>query len=466
MKKTYKKHKTIYLPKAIVEAIIINHKLVEEQDQINLDICFDMINNIIQKSSYNKNHDESKDLYAPMSSTYLKKRYKDKYKSHKDFLYTNNIIYVDKTYEGKATYFYLQSIKTYLKVIENRIKFIKENKEFKEESYISYCFQFNIEIDILDLINKDVLTNQKNRISDYWYKIKVSITKKNKSYFVKDYEDDSKFINNAPRHIKKMGSYFRKCFELDINKALFHTETQHTKEFQRASNNEEQQKADNRYFSRICSIRAIQNGRINKSLRFNRNSTNNRLDTNLTNFASDLKPFIVGWENMAYLDLKNSQPVLFNTVLKGYFENGTEELKNEIKKYQEATFKGRWYEVLQPIYNVDREGGKDIWMMIAYSKNTSYKHLKRPFKNEFPKIYKIISDIKKTNYKNFAVSLQKLESEIFIDKICRKLVEENIIPFSVHDALIVKKAEAKRTKEIMEEVLFEYLGGVPKISVE
>ena len=113
MKRTYNKYKTIYLPKAIVEAIIINHKITEERASIYLDICFDMVNNIIQKSSFNKNYDESKDLYAPMSSTYLKKRYKDEYKSYKDFLYTNNIIYVDKTYEGKATYFYLQSIKKY-----------------------------------------------------------------------------------------------------------------------------------------------------------------------------------------------------------------------------------------------------------------------------------------------------------------------------------------------------------------
>lgn len=466
MKKTYKKFKTIYLPKVIVEAIILNHKLCEGDTEIYLDLCFDMINNVIQKSTFNKNYNESNDIYAPMSSIYLKKRYNDKYKSHKDFLYTNNIIYVDKAYEGKATYFYIQSIKTYLEVIENRIKFLKENKDFKEDSYISYCFQFNIKIDILDLIDIGVLTKQKNRISDYWYKIKVPITTKNKSYFVKDYEDDSKFINNAPTHIKKMGSYYRKCFELDVNKAILHTEIQHSKELERANNYKEQQKADNRCFSRICSIRAIENGRNNKSLRFNRNGTNNRLDTNLTNLASDLKPFIIGWENMVYLDLKNSQPVIFNSILKDYFPSASEDLMMEIRKYQAATFSGEWYEELMKIFKKDRESSKDLWMIIAYSKNKKHVHIKNQFKSVFPNIYQIIENIKKTNYKNFAVSLQKLESEIFIDKICRRLVDEDIIPFSVHDALIVKKEEAKRTKEIMEEVLFEYLGGTPKISEE
>ncbi len=466
MKKGYTKYKTIYLPQPIVEAIIINHKFSEEQDKIYLDICFDMVNNIIEKSSFIKNYNKYLDLYAPMSSLYLKKRYNDKYKTHKDFLFLNNIIYVDNSFKGKATYFYLQSIKTYNKLIENRIDILKEDKNFNEELYISYCFRFNIQLDVLDTIKYGDLLNRKNRIYCSWYKIRVPITNKNKSFFVKDYEEDSKFINNAPKHIKKMGSHFRKHFVLDTDKALYHIETQYLNESENASNSEEKQKADNRYFSRICSIRAIENGRNNKSLRFNRNSTNNRLDTNLTNMASDLKPFIVGWENMVYLDLKNSQPVLFNTILKGYFENGTEELKNEIKKYREATLRGKWYETLQDVYNQDRESSKDIWMMIAYSKNASYKDLKSPFKNEFPNIYKIISNIKKTNHKDFAINLQKLESKVFIDTICRKLVEENIIPFSVHDALIVKKEEVRRTKEIMEEVLFEYLGGIPKISKE
>lgn len=214
------------------------------------------------------------------------------------------------------------------------------------------------------------------------------------------------------------------------------------------------------------SILAIDNGKVNKSLRFNRNTTNNRLDTNLTNMASDLKPYIVGWEDMVYLDLKNSQPVLFNVELNKVYVKGSETLKAEIDRYRKATFAGKWYEELMRIFNTDRDNSKEIWMCIAYSQNKSYQNYKKPFKKAYPEIYKIIESKKSSNYKNFAISLQKLESKIFIDKICKELVDINIIPFTVHDALIVYKSDQDTSLKIMEKVLLESIGGIPKISVE
>lgn len=457
-KKKYKKYKTLYLPQVIVEAVIASHQVrLKEFEEVRIDTCLDIISNILEKSSFNRTADKSKDLFAMMSSRYLKLKYKNSYKIHKDFLFLNNLIYIDEAFKDNPSNFYLQDNETYLRIINN----ISNNIE-----YISYCIRNNIEISLLDIVNTSVTAIQKNRIFKNWYRIKILIDNRNKSFFSGDYKDDSNFINNAPTRIKKMGSHFRNNFKLDSKKAIEHTLKQYREELKQSTSAKEDKKAYHRSLARMSSIFAISNGKINKSLRFNRNPTNKRLDTNLTNMASDLKPFIIGWENMVYLDLKNSQPVLFNVELNKRYDNGSDTLKAEIDRYRRATFAGKWYEELMRIYKADRDSCKDIWMCIAYSKNKSYTGYKKPFKKDYPEIYKIIETSKVTNYQDFAIKLQKLESKIFIDKICKELVDVGIIPFTVHDALIVQKSEQQEALNIMTKVLTEHLGDTPKIAVE
>ncbi len=105
-------------------------------------------------------------------------------------------------------------------------------------------------------------------------------------------------------------------------------------------------------------------------------------------------------------------------------------------------------------------------MKIAYSKNKSYKNDKKVFKDAYPNIYKIIASYKAKNHSDFAIKLQKIESDIFIDKICRKLVEKEIIPFTIHDAIIVKKEYKEITLKIMKSVFEDALGVVPCIKEE
>jgi len=135
-------------------------------------------------------------------------------------------------------------------------------------------------------------------------------------------------------------------------------------------------------------------------------------------------------------------------------------------QYFELTISGRWYERLQELYGLSRDDCKDIWMKIAYSKNTSYKSKKKIFKQYYPEINSIIESCKKDNHADFAVQLQKIESEIFIDEICKELVGKNIIPYTLHDGLLVPKEHEDVTLSVMQSVLQKHLGEVPKISIE
>lgn len=401
-----------------------------------------------------------------MDSRFLKPKYGNDYNNYMTWLIIHNVIWHDFYFEGRTTHYYLQSNETYL----SKINFLCKENDIPAESIgaviDTYCLRDNIEISLESHDIKGINSNQKNRIFNSWYKIKIPITKTNKKFLTKDYESDSTYINNAPKHIKKMGSHYRKGLRIEYEEAIEHSEQRYLNELSEAKNDKDKDSAFKRYSSRISSVNAIHNGSLNKTLRFKRNDTNKRLDTNLTNMASDLRPFIVGYENMSYLDLSNSQPVLFNILLQSYRKKASEALLKEIDRYFSITTSGKWYEWLQGLYGLTRNECKEIWMKIAYSKNAHNTEIKNVFRKEFPLVYGIIAEIKKEKHANFAIALQKIESKIFIDEICKELVNNSIIPYTMHDGLLVPSEHEMVTLNIMQSILKERLGAIPLIKVE
>ncbi|WP_299711531.1 hypothetical protein [uncultured Tenacibaculum sp.] len=463
MKKVYKKYRTLHLPKAIVDNLLLKLHLGFADFDYKPEIFFIILNEIISKSSIFKKKENYSYKFIPLYSKYLKAKYGNSYPNYIRFLVNQGIIWNDNYYKNKATYYYLFDTNKYLKDYN---KLLSIHNIIVEDINPPYCFTITEQnlSESTEIITD--LNNQKNRISTIWYNIKIVITPKNKKYLTSGYNDDSTFINNAPKHVKKMGSHFRNNFKIDAKKAIAFSTTQYFENIDKAESEEEKLKAYNKYTSSVTSIKAIEGGKNLKSIYFKRNKTNERIDTNLTNLSSDLRQFIVGYEDMVYLDLKNAQPVLFNIILKEHLINATEDLKKEIDQYFKNTINGNWYEHLQELYNTTREESKNLWMKIAYSKNKSYKDDKKVFKDAYPNIYKIIESYKTKDHSDLAIKLQKIESDIFIDKICRKLVEKEIIPFTIHDAVIVKKEHKEITLKIMESVFKDALGELPSIKEE
>ncbi|REE25647.1 hypothetical protein DFQ09_102238 [Winogradskyella pacifica] len=459
----YTKYRTLYLPKEIVDCLLLHVYSGLCDFDFNIEIGLNILNDIHTKDSiFNKDEDYNI-KHIPLYSSLLRVKYGDTYVQHKNFMVQYNIIWNDSSYKNKATHFYLFDINQYQ---SNNNRIIQLKNLSLDNIFTTYSLSSNIKISLLNTINKGNIDVPKNRILTSWYKIKIPITKSNKKFLTADYVKDSTFINNTVSHVKKMGSHFRKHFKIDYEGALLFVNQQYVDELQTATNIEEERTANYRYASRLSSIFLINDGKNNKSLRFNRNSTNKRIDTNLTNMATDVRPFIIGYKDMSYLDLKNSQPVLFNILLKRYHHNSDSKLKTEIEAYYELTINGKWYEWLQSIYGLERAECKKIWMKIAYSKNKSYKSEKKVFKQYYPEIYSIIESYKKDNHADFAILLQKTESGIFIDEICKELVNIDIIPYTLHDGLLVPKENEQATLEVMQTVLKKHLGAVPQISIE
>ena len=435
-----------------------------------------IVNDILSKSNQNRNLEDYPFHCIPMDSRYLQLKYGNEYNSYMTWLIISNVVWHDYYYDGRTTHYYLQSMETYIQKINSLLKI---NEDKIEDVVYTYCLRNNIQISLESTAVKGMMVTRKSRIYDMWYRVKIPITKSNKKFLTKDYESDSKEINNAPTHIKKMGSYYRKNLEINYDEAIEHSENRYLKELEESANADEESKTFKRYSSRISSINNIHNGHNNKTLRFKRNATNKRLDTNLTNMASDHRPFIVGYENMSYLDLSNSQPVLFNILLKKYREGAPGEVIIELDKYLEITTDGLWYEELIRVFDITKYGNpetttfatyrdtaKKTWRLLAYSRNTDLRGLKKRFAEEYPFISSVMKSIKKEKYEQFAITLQIIESEVFIDKICRILVNEGIVPYTLHDGLLVPNEFEKRTLEVMTEVLLKEIGVVPQIKIE
>lgn len=474
----YTKYRTFCLPKEIVDLLFLSAHIapIENITESEIIIGLTIVNDILSKSNQNRNLEDYPFHCIPMDSRYLQLKYGNDYSTYISWLIIRNVIWHDFYYDGRATHYYLQSMETYILKINSLLKI---NDDKIEDVVYTYCLQNNTQLSLESTAVKGIQAIRKSGIYDLWYKIKVPITKSNKKFLIKDYESDSKEINNAPIHIKKMGSYYRKNLEINYDEAVGHSENRYLKELEESSNADEESKAFKRYSSRISSINNIHNGRNNKTLRFKRNGTNKRLDSNLTNMASDLRTFIVGYENMSYLDLSNSQPVLFNILLKKYREGASGKVIIELDRYLKTTTDGLWYEELIRVFDITKYGNpettsfdtardtaKKTWMLLAYSKNTDLRGLKKRFAEEYPFVSSVMTSIKKEKYEQFAITLQIIESEVFIDKICRILVSEGIIPYTLHDGLLVPNEFEKRTFDVMCEVLSKEIGVVPQIKIE
>ena len=118
-----------------------------------------------------------------------------------------------------------------------------------------------------------------------------------------------------------------------------------------------------------------------------------------------------------------------------------------------------------------RDEMKKLFYMIVYSSNQNIKgHLAKIttiFKYEFPSVHRVFHEIKKANGKNLVRLLQRIESYLVLDVICKQFsLQYPTIPlFTIHDALITLEHYITPLKIIAENVL-EQATGLQPILVE
>lgn len=308
-----------------------------------------------------------------------------------------------------------------------------------------------IEIKKETLINR-IIENRKKRNNHVNSKYNVY-----KEHFLSTFKIDKNraldFINDL--YGKKVSELKRKIPIVDTD--CFVDIRGYLKEFERITN---------QFNHLYMSINAISDGQLH----FNCNKTNNRIDTNLTTLKSELKQFIISDYDLSQIDIVNSQPFLLSIILNKEKDSGIN--SDELKKYTDWTTQGMFYENFEKEFikttnkKITRKEIKKIMFCIFYSKNTNCKRQKAIFKNIFPTISYWIENQKSKKHNALAIKMQKFESQICIDIICKELDLEGIKYYTIHDAWIVDKEKVMITEKIIKYCFIKFHKAIPKLKCE
>lgn len=225
-----------------------------------------------------------------------------------------------------------------------------------------------------------------------------------------------------------------------------------------------------------------------KNFFFKVDSTAGRVHNNITNLSRDLRKYLrYKNQRLVEIDIQNSQPFLFNLLIRNYYTQAYSNTvsnilpsygnpissnfqeSDDVLLYKELTSRGIFYEYLmQYLPSCDRdEFKKNIFAKIFYNDEEKYEYEEWfTFQDIFPNVANIISSYKKDNYKNLAISLQRVEAEMIINKIVPRLAARKIYLLTIHDSILTTPENAEIVKEIMIDEFEKEYGLVPGVKVK
>ncbi len=162
------------------------------------------------------------------------------------------------------------------------------------------------------------------------------------------------------------------------------------------------------------------------------------------------------------------------------FYNSSEILTSiEFQEYKKLVASGRIYEFFEDKLTIKEEelrGGmtkRDLikyrMMLCLYSKNRGYSGgLKTVFKKHFPKLYRFMCEIKEVKHSTLAILLQRIESYLILDVICKRISEERpTLPlFTIHDCIATTVGNEQYIADIIKEEMERYVGVAPMVSFD
>ncbi|GEM_PF-2030616 len=179
-----------------------------------------------------------------------------------------------------------------------------------------------------------------------------------------------------------------------------------------------------------------------------RNGRNGRLDSVFTSMPKVMLNQIKADNGLTELDIKNSQFAIFADILSKdqYFRH-----LEDVKQFVSLALTGGFYEEIAKIFQVERQDAKIMMMEIIFS-SPVLNPTKRKFKEHFPNVYQWATDYKKEHGSaEFAVLLQRRESEMFIDNLLPILNKNGYQVITKHDSIIVRIEEKKAICKLMQE---------------
>ena len=154
-------------------------------------------------------------------------------------------------------------------------------------------------------------------------------------------------------------------------------------------------------------------------------------------------------------------------------------MNTDIQEYIKLAVGGRFYEELEQKYRDDlgitfslRKDIKATVFQVLFTANNYFgcekAKPKKLFAELFPEVYKILSDIKRTDKTVLPRLLQSIESYLIVDVICKRISQElpNAPIFTIHDSITTTEEYIEDVRKIMEEEFEKKIGKAPMINYE
>ena len=434
--KKIKTNKLTILPSQLVEDI---KKLKLTKIQENK--CIHLVSLIRNKS---KKDNDNYYSYVEIPSNYLKKVIHSNYKPFMNILINNKIIICDykriwNTTNNKSYYYCINNKynilnNNYSYISFNSLYYIKQTEyQRNKEWFIDDIEQLNIDTDKLKSILYKTIDNldiTNFRINEQIQDDGINVTLKIGNYEKKYYTSLEKALITAKKHNLTVIQNKRKFYIMDVNEFI-------------------RMKKDFITVSYLDSI-----DKIKKGYWFaNRNVTNNRLDSNITNMCSELIDEIKESNNLVELDLNNSQFSILSYILP------KDVIGDDVSLFKELSYSGKLYEYLMEIMSLEsRKEAKQLTFELLFSSHKNHCKKIKLLKEIFPNVINWINNYKETYGSNeFAVMLQTKESEMFISDIWVHLKKKKYFALTKHDCFLVKKEDEDEIREYIQ-MYFDSIG--------
>lgn len=146
----------------------------------------------------------------------------------------------------------------------------------------------------------------------------------------------------------------------------------------------------------------------------------------------------------------------------------------DLLKYTELTMRGEFYEYLMELYiqqsgkEINRDDFK-IKIMILFNAKRNWDTIeKRIFIEKFPNVWRVIKQIKKNDHKQLAIQLHKLESNLIINTISRRILEErSSLPlYTLHDCILTNRENIDYVSQVIFDESKKLYGIAPKLKIK
>jgi predicted ATP-dependent Lon-type protease len=131
-------------------------------------------------------------------------------------------------------------------------------------------------------------------------------------------------------------------------------------------------------------------------------------------------------------------------------------------------FYKKFYTRMYPDQPFNKAEAKLIVLFIMFSKNRTRSSIKKDFKSAFPEVYKLFAEIKKKNHTALSHILQRIESEIIIQRVTKRIsIEKPNLPiFTIHDSVATLQGSEKYVSSVIEEEVKNATGLDVKLGLE